>query len=109
MNRISRLFRIATENDDLVQAQLAAFSRQVPLLYFIVSVNALVLAFSYYGIAPAILTVVFPGMLVAACAIRCLIWWRRRDHTLEPKAAIRTLRLTVALAAVLGFAFLAWA
>ena len=109
MNNIAKLFRIDADNHELMGAQLAAFSRQVPLLYFILSVNSIALAFTHLGIAPTSLTVAFPGVLVGACAIRCLIWLRRRDRVVEPKAAARTLRATVALGGVLGFAFLAWA
>jgi predicted signal transduction protein with EAL and GGDEF domain len=92
MNSIAKLFRIDAENHELMGAQLAAFSRQVPLLYFILSVNSIALAFTHFGIAPPSLTVAFPGFLVGACAIRCLIWLRRRDRAVEPKAAARTLR-----------------
>src|SRR4051794_541989 len=109
MNSIAKQFRIDAENHELMGAQLAAFSRQVPLLYFILSVNSVALAFSHLGIAPPSLTIVFPGVLVGACAIRCLIWLRRRDGIVEPKAAARTLRATVVLGGILGFAFLAWA
>lgn len=109
MNNISKLFRIDADNHELMEAQLAAFSRQVPLLYFILSVNSIALAFTHLGHAPAILTVMFPGVLVGACAIRCLIWLRRRDRTVEPKAAAHTLQATVVLGGALGFAFLAWA
>ena len=103
MNNIAKFFRIDTGNYELMGAQLAAFSRQVPLLYFILSVNSIALAFTHYSVAPLSLTVVFPGILVGACAIRCLIWLRRRNRVVEPEAAARTLRATVVLAAVLGF------
>ena len=109
MNNIAKLFRIDAENHELMGAQLAAFSRQVPLLYFILSVNSIALASTHLGIAPTILTVVFPTVLVGACAIRCLIWLRRRNRVVDPKAAARTLRATVVLGGVLGFMFLAWA
>lgn len=109
MNAIANLFRIDAEDRELLDAQLAAFSRQVPLLYFILSVNSIALAFTHYGVAPAILTVVFPGILVGACAIRCLFWLRRRGRAVEPRIAARTLRTTVVLGGVLGFAFLSWA
>jgi predicted signal transduction protein with EAL and GGDEF domain len=109
MTNIAKLFRIDAENHELMGAQLAAFSRQVPLLYFILSVNSIALASTHLGIAPTILTVVFPGVLVGACAIRCLIWLRRRDRVVEPKAAARILRATVVLGGALGFMFLAWA
>jgi len=71
MNNIAKLFRIDTGNYELMSAQLAAFSRQVPLLYFILSVNSIALAFTHYAIAPLSLTVIFPGFLVGASAIRC--------------------------------------
>ena len=47
MNSIAKLFRIDAENHELMGAQLAAFSRQVPLLYFILSVNSIALAFTH--------------------------------------------------------------
>src|ERR1700761_5619853 len=109
MNRMFELFRIDANNDELMQAQLGAFSRQVPLLYFILSVNSLAVAFTHFGIAPSSLTVVFPAVLVSACLLRCLIWLRRHDNVLEPKAALRSLRVTVAIGGVLGFVFLIWA
>ena len=109
MNAIANLFRIDAENRELLDAQLAAFSRQVPLLYFILSVNSIALAFTHYNVAPISLTVVFPGILVGACAIRCLIWLRRRDRAVEPETAARTLRTTVVLGGILGLAFLSWA
>ena len=61
MNNIAKLFRIDAENHELMGAQLAAFSRQVPLLYFILSVNSIALAFTHLGLAPLSLTVVFPS------------------------------------------------
>jgi diguanylate cyclase (GGDEF)-like protein len=109
MSNISKLFRIDADNFELMEAQLAAFSRQIPLLYFILSVNSIALAFTHFGHAPTILTVVFPGGLVGASAIRCLIWLRRRDRVVEPDAAAATLQATVMLGGALGFAFLAWA
>src|SRR3954452_13057512 len=105
MNSIAKQFRIDAENHELMEAQLAAFSRQVPLLYFILSVNSIALAFTHYGIAPVSMTVVFPGILVGACAIRCLIWLRRRDRAVESRIAARTLRSTVLLGGILGIAF----
>ena len=109
MKQVLNLFRIDADNHELMGAQLAAFSRQVPLLYFILSVNSIALAFTHYGVAPASMTIVFPGILVAACVLRCLIWLRRRGRAVEPKAAAATLRSTVLLGGILGVAFLAWA
>lgn len=109
MNHLFKLFRIDADNHELMGAQLAAFSRQVPLLYFILSVNSIALAFTHHGVAPVSMTIVFPGILVGACILRCLIWLRRHGRPVEPNAAAPTLRSTVVLGGVLGLAFLAWA
>src|SRR3954451_20943198 len=94
MNSIAKQFRIDAENHELMEAQLAAFSRQGALLYFILSVDSGSVACPHLAIAPASLSVAFPSVLVAACAVRCLIWLRRGDRSVEPKAAARTLRAT---------------
>ena len=109
MKHVLKLFRIDADNHELMGAQLAAFSRQVPLLYFILSVNSIALAFTHYGVAPASMTLIFPCILVGACVLRCLIWVRRRGRAVDPKIAARTLRSTVLLGGMLGVAFLAWA
>ncbi len=109
MGKISQLFRIDADNHELVAAQFAAFSRQVPLVYFIVSVNSIALAATHFNFAPASLTLVFPGILVTACLVRCLVWMRRRNCAIPPAAAARSLRATVLLGGALGFAFFVWA
>src|SRR4029453_5293631 len=97
MNDIAKLFRIDAENHELMGAQLAAFSRQVPLLFFILRVNFISVGFTHLGLGPVSLPVAFPGFRVGVWAIRCLIWLRRPTRVVEPTAAARTLRATVLL------------
>jgi predicted signal transduction protein with EAL and GGDEF domain len=59
MSNIAKLFRIDAENYELMGAQVAAFSRQVPLLYFILSVLCFGVYPSWHGAAS--LTVAFPA------------------------------------------------
>jgi len=108
MSKFTQLFRIDADNHELVEAQFDAFSRQVPLLYFILSVNTMALAWTHFGLAPVSLTLVFPGLLVMACLVRCLIWLRRRNVAIEPAAAARSLQATVLLGSALGLLFLWW-
>jgi diguanylate cyclase (GGDEF)-like protein len=108
MSKFTQLFRIDADNHELVEAQFDAFSRQVPLLYFILSVNTMALAWTHFGLAPVSLTLVFPGVLVMACLVRCLIWLRRRNVAIEPAAAARSLQATVLLGSALGLLFLWW-
>jgi diguanylate cyclase (GGDEF)-like protein len=108
MSTFTQLFRIDADNRELVEAQFDAFSRQVPLLYFILSVNTIALAWTHFGLAPVSLTLVFPGVLVMACLVRCLVWLRRRNLAIEPAAAARSLQATVLLGSALGLLFLWW-
>ena len=108
MSKFAQLFRIDADNHELVEAQFDAFSRQVPLLYFILSVNTMALAWTHFGLAPVSLTLVFPGVLVMACLVRCLVWLRRRNLAIEPAAAARSLQATVLLGSALGLLFLWW-
>lgn len=108
MSTFTQLFRIDADNRELVEAQFDAFSRQVPLLYFILSVNTIALAWTHFDLAPVSLTLVFPGVLVMACLVRCLVWLRRRNLAIEPAAAARSLQATVLLGSALGLLFLWW-
>lgn len=42
-----RLFRVPADNPDLTRAQFDAFSKQIPLLYFILITNTLAVAYTY--------------------------------------------------------------
>ena len=53
----SNPFRVDTANVPLMRAQLAAFTNQIPLLYFIVCVNAAALALGFRDEAPPWLAV----------------------------------------------------
>ena len=102
-------FRIETGDVPLMRAQLAAFNNQVPLLYFILCVNTLAVAFSQHGFAPIALTVAAPFCLVSICVVRLLIWRRSRGRMLSDRMVARRLRGTVYLGGVIAVAFLAWA
>nr|WP_298415648.1 EAL domain-containing protein [uncultured Halomonas sp.] len=103
------LFMVNTRNPELLHAQLKAFSKQVPLLYFIVSVNALILSVTYYGQAPSSLTVMVPAFLVGLCLLRVVFWLRSKHRPVSDKAAIRRLYGVVILGSLLGILYLTWA
>ncbi|MET0705837.1 MAG: EAL domain-containing protein [Tardiphaga sp.] len=96
------------DNPDLVQAKLAAYSRQVPIMYGLVVFNTLALAATHYGRAPDLLTVYLPGILDSVCIYRMVMWWRSRDRTLSLPQAKRRLRSSVLMAGLLGAGFSAW-
>jgi diguanylate cyclase (GGDEF)-like protein len=95
-------------NAELVQAKLAAFARQVPLMYGLILVNTFALAVTHYNRAPVWLTVYLPGALDAICLIRIVMWWRERKQTRSYAEAVRRLYAPIAFSGVLSPAFGAW-
>jgi diguanylate cyclase (GGDEF)-like protein len=109
--RVSELlsvFALPVDDPDLARSQLEAFSKQIPLLYIILTFNAAALAATHAQVAPLLLTLVIPLILCGAC-YRRLIYWRRLDvASLDPEQTIQSLRTTMYLVALLGAAFTAW-
>lgn len=103
-----RKFFTVPDDVDLLRAQYAAFSKQMPLLHFILVANALAISYSFYGVAPAYLTVYAPGALCVFCVIRFFYWIRRRNEPVSEGKALRALRHSNRLAAALSIFFTAW-
>ncbi|GLR89509.1 putative bifunctional diguanylate cyclase/phosphodiesterase [Bradyrhizobium iriomotense] len=103
-----RLFRVPADNPDLTRAQFDAFSKQIPLLYFILIANTLAVAYTFVPVAPAWLTMVVPGALSAVAALRTF-WWLRQRHLVRSDADIlHNLRATNWLTVPIGAGFTAW-
>lgn len=105
---ISELLSLQRDNPELLRAQLAAFSRQIPLLYATLLISTLAVAATHYGHAPAHLTVYIPAVLAATCLWRVILWWRTRAETTDDEAAYRRVRSVVVLGFVLGVGFAGW-
>ncbi|MDR3464987.1 MAG: EAL domain-containing protein [Xanthobacteraceae bacterium] len=106
--RVARLLRVPTDNPELTRAQFAAFCKQVPLLYFILVINSVAVAYTFVPLAPAWLTVAVPGLLCTGIAIRALWWWRQRHRVLTDAEVLRNLRLTNRISAPIGVLFAGW-
>ena len=103
----ARLFRVPTD-PDLTRAQFDAFSKQIPLLYFILITNTIAVAYTYVPLAPASLSMIVPAVLTAVTGLRTL-WWLRQRHVVRSDADIlRNLRLTNWIAAPIAAGFTAW-
>ena len=103
-----RLFRVPADNPDLTRAQFDAFSKQIPLLYFILITNTLAVAYTYLPVAPAWLTVAVPCALTLLAGSRTF-WWLRQRHLVRSDADIlRNLRATNWLTLPIGAGFTAW-
>ncbi|TNC12968.1 EAL domain-containing protein [Methylobacterium terricola] len=89
--------------------QVTELKKYISSLYTLLCVNTCALSFTHYAVAPAWMTLGMPGLLVAICALRAVHWWRLQPHDLAPKDAVRQLRATSLLTAVLSAAFVTWA
>jgi diguanylate cyclase (GGDEF)-like protein len=102
------VFALPVGDPDLARSQLESFSKQIPLLYIILTFNAVALAATHLRVAPPLLTLAVPLILCGAC-YRRLIYWRRLDvAALDQEQTIKKLRTTMYLVALLGAAFTAW-
>ncbi|WP_028137816.1 putative bifunctional diguanylate cyclase/phosphodiesterase [Bradyrhizobium japonicum] len=103
-----RLFRVPADNPDLMRAQFGAFSKQVPLLYFILMSNTIAVAYTYVNVAPDWLTMIVPGVLTVLAGLRGY-WWLRQRHQVRSDADIlRNLRATNWLTLPISAGFTAW-
>ncbi|MDA9432343.1 putative bifunctional diguanylate cyclase/phosphodiesterase [Bradyrhizobium sp. CCBAU 51627] len=103
----TRLFRVP-EDPDLSRAQFDAFSKQIPLLYFILISNTIAVAYTYVNVAPDWLTMTVPSVLTLLAALRTF-WWLRQRHLVRTDADIlRNLRATNWMTLPIGAGFTAW-
>ena len=104
------LFRVPTDNPELLRAQFLALSKQAPLLYFLLISNSAAVAFTFSRLAPVWLSVGVPTVLCSLCATRLYIWWRqgKKAPVLGDEALRGHLQLTNILACVIGAVFTAW-
>jgi diguanylate cyclase (GGDEF)-like protein len=102
------IFQTPRDNPELVQAKLAAFTKQIPLLYALLVSNTLALAITHVRSAPVVLTVYVPATLSLVCVFRMITWRRTRHQSWSPEQAARKLNGSIILAAILGAGFSAW-
>lgn len=88
------LLKVPNGNPALTAAQFEAFSKQVPLLYFILATNMISLSWTHRGAAPDYLVVYLPAVMTVIFALRSLIWLRGRKLSRTPQQAYRQLRAT---------------
>ena len=109
ITKIRDFMSVPRDNPELLKAQYRAFSRQLPLMYFILLTNTWALAVSHYAVAPRWLTVYCPAAFTVLCGIRVIGWWRSRSVVPTAEIAFRALTQTNRLTSVLTIAFSAWA
>ncbi|WP_083759040.1 putative bifunctional diguanylate cyclase/phosphodiesterase [Hyphomonas neptunium] len=101
-------YRLGQLDMDLARAQFREFVHQVPLLYFILSCNAVAVAAVYGPLAPVLLSCVFPFVLCTVAAVRGLWWSRRQQSNFSDTEITRHIRTTGRLAVLMTAGFMIW-
>ncbi len=91
-----------------MRAQFSALQKHVPLLFLLLGSNVLALAFTHYQVAPDILTLSAPSILLPICVQRAVAWMRYDETTMTDGVIRQHLRRSTVLVVVLGATFTAW-
>ena len=105
---IRALMSVPKDNPGLVKAQYIALARQLPMMYFILLVNTLMLAGTHFAVAPRWLVVYCPLIMTVFGVVRALEWVRTRKQERSPAQMLKELKRTNMLAPFVAMAFTAW-
>jgi diguanylate cyclase (GGDEF)-like protein len=112
IGKIKHLLLLANGGEKTEQLKFAQFNElvtKVPLLYFILLVNSLILSYTHYHVAPKYLTVYVAAFLSVACIARSLRWYSYRKKTFNLAQVEHQIRMTVLFSILMGIGFSAWA
>lgn len=102
-------FCLRSVDPQLAPIQLAKLARQLPLLYVLLIINALGVAYTHHGVAPALLSAGVSAALCVVCGLRAIHWARNRHADVSVPEALSRLRRITFAGAVVALAFVAWA
>lgn len=107
--RLIDLYAVRESDPVLAAAQFQALARQILILYAILGFNAVLLAYTHYGMAPDWLTLGPPVVLIALVGGRSLAWMRAARRPPEGREAFVRLRLINLFTVIIGVAASLWA
>lgn len=107
-SRITAIFRRPPDSPELLRSQFRAFSKQLPLLYFILTTNTAAIAYTHWLTAPLWLGVMVPSIMCGFNVLRVLIWLRRRGRQYSDEEMAQRLRGTFWLAGVMSAVSTSW-
>jgi len=94
---------------ELALAQFMELRRQVPLLYALLIVNSVAVAYTHRNIAPLWMTAWIPGALIAVSIARYCVWNTRSFNNVSADRALEILRRTTLLGFLVAAVFVTWA
>ncbi|MCF3642893.1 EAL domain-containing protein [Rhizobium sp. TRM95111] len=109
LSRNVRVFMsLPSDNPELLKAQYKAFSKQIPLMYFILLASMWALSATHFSSSPRWLVLHAPGLLTVLCAARILLWWKWRTDDPTYGQARKALAQTNYLSSLIAVLFSAW-
>jgi diguanylate cyclase (GGDEF)-like protein len=96
------------KSPQIIFAQFNELLTKVPLLYLILMLNSLALAYTHYGVAPDYLTLYIVVILSLACISRAIRWYGFRHKTFSLKQAQHQIQMTVFFSILMGIGFTLW-
>lgn len=108
LQKLRDFMSVRSDNPDLLKAQHQAFTRQMPMMYFILLSSTWALAATHIRFAPLWLTVGVPALFTLGCTLRIAFWWRTRSIEPSAEVAHAILRRTNRLAGGIAIAFTIW-
>ncbi|KQQ85921.1 hypothetical protein ASF65_05155 [Aureimonas sp. Leaf324] len=99
---------LASVGPEMAAKQFQELRSQVPLLYALLSVNALALGYTHYEAAPIWMSVLVPCALAVVGGLRAVAWLRYDPAAFDHAAIIRLLRRTATLGCILSAAYIVW-
>lgn len=108
VREIARMILSPAETPDLAVAQWHVISRQLPLMYAMLSLNTVVVALTHLPVAPAVLTIYIPAALCLLATLRGVTWWRNRARDFSPEEAQRGLARMTVMSVVMAVSFVTW-
>ena len=106
--KFQNFMSVRSDNPDLLKAQYRAFTRQMPMMYFILLSSTWALAITHMQLAPFWLTIGVPSLFTLGCTLRVAFWWKTRGIDPKPKMAHAALQRTNRLAVGIAMAFTLW-
>ncbi|MGB3626345.1 MAG: EAL domain-containing protein, partial [Henriciella sp.] len=113
LNQIGKFFSVEHEEPELNRERFKALTKQMPLMYGILTINVVGLAATHYSTAPLFLSVILPIVILAYTISRVRFYVSARSQTYSDEAINRKLKWTIfsmapagALVAGWGMAFL---
>ena len=99
---------IPVGNPELLKAQYRAFSRQLPMMYFILMTSTWAVAATHMAYAPYWLTIGMPVAMTVFSGYRVVHWWRSRSIAPTPEIATQALNRTNRMASGIAITFVTW-